>query len=177
MAWRTRRGGDDGSGAGLGRLAGGVEIVACPVSAMRIFLHLSAFVRIVAGAQVQDSFAPPADPPLHEPGDRIDLEPLRTPSERPVRRRIPAADEVHPEALLWRGSQEVHLDVQVLLDGVPAHAAQGGFDHPGDGGYLHAGVRTEDGNLLGAGFGRHGKHSIEYKRCDQGAVLAAAETD
>ena len=46
MVWRAVLEGNDGRAAGPGWLAGWVEIVACPVVVMRIFLHLSAFVRI-----------------------------------------------------------------------------------------------------------------------------------
>jgi len=43
MGWRASQGRDDGHAAGPGLLAVCVEIVACPVAAMRIFLHLFAF--------------------------------------------------------------------------------------------------------------------------------------
>ena len=54
---------------------------------------------------------------------------LRAPAKGPVRRRIAAADDVHPEQLLGRRSKKIGLDIQAVLLGELLHPRQRAFDH------------------------------------------------
>jgi len=71
----------------------------------------------------------------------------------------------------------MNFDVEILLGGTPAHFRQRRFNHFHNRRYFDAGIGANDGDFLLSLFNRNVLNRIENELGDQGAVLAAAETD
>ena len=87
-----------------------------------------------------------AEPLIHENGDGIDFEALRTPAEGAVGWRIAPTDYVHPERLLGRWLEQVDLNIETVLLGTLLHPCQRTFDHLSDGWDFHPRVGAENGD-------------------------------
>ena len=125
--------------------------------------------------QMQDGFAPVANALLDENGDGIDLEALSAPAEDAVGRRVAASDDVDPEGLFGGRFEEVDFDVQTVLLGELVDAGQCAFNGFGDGWYLDAGIRAEEGDRLLAVLGWNASDSLHDQRGNHRTVLAATK--
>jgi hypothetical protein len=79
--------------------------------------------------------------------------------------------------LLGRRTQQLNLDVEVIVPRKLLHPTQRGFNYLNDCRDFYARVGAKNRNFFLSLFEWNGEHGVENERRDHGAVLAAAEAD